>query len=67
MLNSSLIFKKNGILLVEKKTFEKNKDCPFWRFECFEHAKIFLICVKLWTCKPCNKWKMSQKNHDNPD
>jgi hypothetical protein len=27
--------------------FEKTKDCPFLRFECFEHAKKILICVKL--------------------
>jgi hypothetical protein len=32
---------------LKKKTFEKNKDCPFSRFECFKHAKTFLICVKL--------------------
>jgi hypothetical protein len=30
--------------LVEKKMFEKNKDYPFCRFECFEHA-IFFWCV----------------------
>jgi hypothetical protein len=23
--------------------FEKNKDYPFLRFKCFEHAKLFLI------------------------
>jgi hypothetical protein len=27
-------------------TFEKNKNCPLLRFECFEHVKRFLICVK---------------------
>jgi hypothetical protein len=31
----------------EKKTFEKNKDYPLLKFESFEHAKTFLICVKL--------------------
>jgi hypothetical protein len=46
MLKSSLIFKRNGVHLVEKKTFEKNKNFPLLRFECFEHAKIFLIYVK---------------------
>ncbi len=40
------IFKRNGAHLVEKKMFEKNKDCPFLRSECFEHVKTFLICVK---------------------
>jgi hypothetical protein len=43
MLKSFPIFKMNGAHLVEKKTFEKNKDYPLSRFECFEHAKIFLI------------------------
>ncbi len=43
MLKSSLIFKRNGAHLVENKTFEKNEDCLFLRFECFEHVKTFLI------------------------
>jgi hypothetical protein len=47
MLKSSLIFKKNGVHLIEKRMFEKNKDYSLSRFECFEHAKIFLICVKI--------------------
>jgi hypothetical protein len=47
MLKSSPIFKRNGIYLVEKEMFEKNKNYPFSKFECFEHAKTFLICVKL--------------------
>jgi len=45
MLKSSSIFKKNGAHLVEKRMFEKNKDCPLSRFEYFEHANFFLICV----------------------
>jgi hypothetical protein len=47
MLNFVPIFKRNGAHLVEKKDVRKNKDCPFSRFECFEHAKTFLIRVKL--------------------
>jgi hypothetical protein len=47
MLKSSPIFKWNGAHLVEKKNLKKNKDYPLLRFECFEHAKAFLICVKL--------------------
>jgi len=47
VLKSSPIFRKNVAHLVEKRAFEKNKDYPFLRFECFEHAKTFLICVKL--------------------
>jgi hypothetical protein len=46
-VKSSLIFRRNGAQLLEKRTFEKNKDCPLSRFECFEHAKTFFICVKL--------------------
>jgi hypothetical protein len=47
MLKSSLILKMNGAHMVEKNMFEKNKDCPPSRFECFDHAKTLLICVKL--------------------
>jgi hypothetical protein len=48
MLKSFSIFKTNGpIHLVEKKTFEKIKDYPLLKFQCFEHAKTFFICVKL--------------------
>jgi hypothetical protein len=47
MLKSSPIFRRIGAHLVIKKTFENNKDCPFPNFECFEHAKTLLICVKL--------------------
>jgi hypothetical protein len=47
MLKSYSIFKKNDAHLVEKKMFEKNKDYPLLRVECFEHEKIFLICVKI--------------------
>jgi hypothetical protein len=41
-------FQKEWCTFGRKKTFEKNKDYSFSRFECFEHAKTFLICVKLW-------------------
>jgi hypothetical protein len=54
MLKSSLIFKRNSAHLVGKKTFEKNKDYPLSKFECFEHAKKNLICVKLSAYKLCN-------------
>jgi len=48
MLKSFSIFKRNGAHLVEKKRmFEKNKNCSLSKFECFEHAKTFLIYVKL--------------------
>ncbi len=40
-------FSNESCTFGKKKTFEKNKDRPFLKFECFEHAKTFLICVKL--------------------
>ncbi len=55
MLKSSLIFKRNVAHMVKRKrTFKKNKDYSFSKFECFEHAKKYLIYVKLWACKLCN-------------
>ncbi len=67
MLKSSSIFKKNDAHLVGKKTFEKNKDCPFLKCECFEHVKAFLICLNFWSSKICNWWKIFPKNDDNLD
>jgi hypothetical protein len=62
MLKHSVIFSRNGAHLVDKKDFwKKERDCPLLRFECFEHAKIFFICVKLWTCKLCSQWKIIPK------
>jgi hypothetical protein len=55
MLKSSPIFKRNGAHLVEKKTFEKNKDHLFLRFECFEHVNFVI------------KRKYSQNIYDNPN
>jgi hypothetical protein len=46
MLKSSPISKRNGAHFV-KKMFEKKKDYPFSKFECFEHVKTFSIYVKL--------------------
>ncbi len=44
MLRSTSIFKRNCALLVLKKwMFEKNKDCPLSKFECFDTQKHFLF------------------------
>jgi hypothetical protein len=44
MFKSFPIFRKNGAHLILKRMNLKNgKDCPFLRFECFEHAKHFLF------------------------
>ncbi len=45
----------------------KERDYPLLRFECFEYAKTFLICVEFWACKLWNQWKIVQKNYDNPN
>jgi len=31
----------------KKRHLKKKKDYPLSRFECFEHAKTFFICVEL--------------------
>jgi hypothetical protein len=41
MLRSFTNFKRNGAHLEGKKKFEKNKNCPLSRLECFEHEKTF--------------------------
>jgi hypothetical protein len=66
MLKSSPIFKRNGAHLVEKKMFEKNKDCPLSRCECFECA-IFLkkFVSSFEHVKFAIYGKYFQKNYDN--
>jgi hypothetical protein len=51
MLKSSPISKRNDAHLVFLKKHDKKKDYPLSKFECFEHEKNILICVKLWACK----------------
>jgi len=45
MLKCFPIFKKNDAHFVKKEMFEKNKDYPSLRFECFEHVQKKLICA----------------------
>ncbi len=40
-------FQKDWCTFGKNRMFEKNKDYPFSKFECFEHAKTFLISIKL--------------------
>jgi len=47
MLKSSPIFKGIGAHLVEKNDVRKKQGLSLLRFECFEHAKTFFICVQL--------------------
>jgi hypothetical protein len=50
------------------KTFEKNKDCPLSKFECFEHApkkKWFLSNFEHVNFEINGKY--SKKNYDNPN
>jgi hypothetical protein len=68
MLKSFPIFKRNGAHLVKKKTFEKNKDYPFSKFECFEHAKTFLNFVSSFEhINFAINEKYSKKIYDNPN
>jgi hypothetical protein len=67
MLKSSPNFKRNGAHLVKKMTFEKNKDCPLSRFECFEHAKKNLFVSSFEHVNFAINEKYSQKNYDNPN
>jgi hypothetical protein len=43
MLKSSPIFKRDGGHMIARKDVEKNKDCPFLGFECFDMQKHFLF------------------------
>jgi hypothetical protein len=47
--------------------FEKNKDCPLSRFECFEHAKTFFICVNFEHVNFAINGKYCKTNYDNPN
>jgi len=47
--------------------FEKNNDYSLSRFECFEFAKTFLICVKLEHVSFSINEKYSKKHYDNPN
>jgi hypothetical protein len=68
MLKSFPIFKRNGAHLVEKRLFEKNKDYPFSRFECFEHAKIFLFVLNFDHVNFVMNGKYYRNNYyDNPN
>jgi hypothetical protein len=51
---------------LKKKTFEKNKDCPFSRFECFEHVILFLFVSNFEQVNFAINEKYSKKN-DNPN
>jgi hypothetical protein len=68
MLKSSSIFRRNGAHLVKKiRWLKKNKDCPFSRFECFEHAIFFIFVSNFEHVNFAINGKYSQKNHDNPN
>jgi hypothetical protein len=67
MLKSSLIFKRNSAHLVEKKMFEKTKDYPFSRFECFEHAKKNWFVSKFEHVNFSINEKYFKNNYDNPN
>jgi hypothetical protein len=47
--------------------FEKNKDCPLSRFECFEHVKYCLFVSSFEHVNFAINTKYSRKNYDNPN
>ncbi len=52
--------------MVEKKgRLKKKKDYPFSRFECFEHAKHFVLSFE--HVKFAINKKYSKKHYDNPN
>ncbi len=65
MLKSSPIFKRNGAHLVGKKMFEKNKDCPFLRFEWFDMQKHYLYASSFERINFAINEKYSQKIYEN--
>jgi hypothetical protein len=50
--------------LVNKRTFEKNKDCPLLKFECFEHAKNWFV-LSFEHVNFLINGKYSNQNYDN--
>jgi hypothetical protein len=65
IINATILssFQKEWCTFGRKKWhLKKNKDCPFSKFECFEHAKP---CVKLWTCNFEIDEKYSKNIYDN--
>ncbi len=68
MLKSSPIFKKNGAHLVERKDLlKKNKDYPFLKFECFEHAKKNWFVSSFDHVNFAINGKCSRRIYDNPN
>jgi hypothetical protein len=67
MFKSFPIFKRNDAHLVEKKMFEKNKDCPLSKFECFNMQKHFKFVSSFGHINFKNNEKYSKRNYDNPN
>jgi hypothetical protein len=59
-------FQKEWCTFGKKRTFEKNKDCPLLRFECFEHAKTCFFVSSFEHVKFAINEKYFQKIYDNP-
>jgi hypothetical protein len=49
----------------KRKGLGKKKDCALLRFECFDHIKTFLICVKFWTYKLLFNERYFKKTYAN--
>jgi hypothetical protein len=58
-------FQKNFAHLVKKGCLKKK--CPFSRFECFEHAKTYLIVSSFENVNFAINEKYSKKHYDTPN
>jgi hypothetical protein len=51
----------------KEKCLKKNKDCPFSRLECFEHAKKNLFVARFEDVNFAINGKYCKKFNDNPN
>ncbi len=65
MLKSFPSFTRNGAHLGKKKDVWKNKDYPLFKFECFEHAKIFWFVSSFEHINFAINGKYSKNFYDN--
>jgi len=68
MLKSFSNFQKEWCTFGRKhRTFEKNKESPFWKFECFEHAIFFWLVSKFENVIFTINGKYYNNIYDNPN
>ncbi len=67
MLKSFPIFKRNGAILVEKMMFEKNKNRPLSKLECFDMQKHFWFVSNFEHVDFAINGKYAKFFYDNPN